>query len=601
MRGWQSIKERRGRARPDKPQQGQASRDTPVEVRSLAMTAPSPTRFLQFCLRVLALATLALVPSAATAQSDASTPVQATLASLLAEGEHPYLPALDLKRYWLQLETVYATSKHTLLWVQNGTATPQALEMLGALRSAENLGLRSADYEANRLAYLLVDHLTTPDITAEAWALFDVGLTAATIAYVHDLHFGRIDPRDAGLALTIEHARLDLAAVTVNLSRLNDPSGLLRGLEPPFLHYELLKKALQRYRELSFEPELTALAAFDARSIKPGDPYAGAPQLRRLLTALGDLPAATSEPSSTAAEIFDADLSAALARFQKRNGLDVDGALGQSTYRALTVPLSSRARQIELTLERWRWLPPKLETPPIIVNIPQFRLFGFRTVEDREADMLTMDVIVGKAFRANQTPVFTEDMKYIVLRPYWEVPYSITTREFLPSIRSNPSYLKHHRLEIVGAAGVPLPATRENIERLATGGLRLRQQPGPQNSLGLAKFMMPNPYNVYLHGTPSQGLFARASRAFSHGCVRVADPVALAEFVLRDDATWTREKIEGAMNGTSPTQVNLKQPIRVFIVYGTAVATEAGQLQFFEDIYGHDARLDALLAASAAR
>jgi murein L,D-transpeptidase YcbB/YkuD len=192
-------------------------------------------------------------------------------------------------------------------------------------------------------------------------------------------------------------------------------------------------------------------------------------------------------------------------------------------------------------------------------------------------------------------------MKYIVFRPYWEVPYSITVRELLPSIRSNPDYLVHQRLEMVGAAGVPLPATPENIEQLATGALRLRQQPGPQNSLGLAKFMLPNIYNVYLHDTPSQGLFARASRAFSHGCVRVADPPGLAQFILRDDATWNREKIEKAMNGEKPTQVNLRQPIRVFIVYGSAVVTEAGVVQFFDDIYGHDARLDSLIAQSRTR
>lgn len=563
------------------------------------MSTLSATRYLARRLRVLALTALAWMPSAGYSQSDAQTPLQATLASLIAEAEHPYLPALDLKRYWPQVENAYAATNQELLWVRNGSVTAQALEMIGTLRAAENLGLRSADYDANRLAYLLADHMATPGVGADMSALFDVGLTAATIAYVHDLHFGRIDPRDAGLALTVEHARLDLAAVTVNLSRLNDLAGLLHGLEPPFVHYELLKAALQRYRELSFDGDLTALPAFDVRSIKPGDRYTGAPQLRRLLTALGDLPASTPAPASDAAEILDADLSAALTHFQKRNGLDVDGALGKSTYRSLTVPLAYRARQIELGLERWRWLPPKLETPPIIVNIPQFRLFAFHTVEDREANMQTMDVIVGKTFRAQQTPVFAEDMKYIVLRPYWEVPYSITMREFLPSIRSNANFLDRNRLEMVGAAGVPLPATPENIERLAAGALRLRQQPGPQNSLGPAKFMMPNPYNVYLHGTPAQGLFAHASRAFSHGCVRVADPVALAQYVLRDDASWTRERIENAMDGKSPTQVNLKRPIRVFIVYGTAVATEAGELRFFEDIYGHDAKLEALLAGRA--
>jgi murein L,D-transpeptidase YcbB/YkuD len=270
--------------------------------------------------------------------------------------------------------------------------------------------------------------------------------------------------------------------------------------------------------------------------------------------------------------------------------------LGKATFAALTTPLAQRVRQIELTLERWRWLPP-FQTPPIIVNIPQFRLFAFRTTEDRVADILQMDVIVGRVFPQMQTPVFEADMRYLVFRPYWDVPYSITNKELLPKIRANPAYLATQHLEIVRGQQDSSPTvapTPENLEALAKGALRLRQLPGEDNALGLVKFIFPNSYNVYLHSTPAHQLFQESRRAFSHGCIRVSDPVALAEHVLKGaPGDWTREKIEATMHeGSSPVRVNLAQPINVLILYGTALATEAGPTMFFDDIYGYDKRLE---------
>jgi murein L,D-transpeptidase YcbB/YkuD len=260
--------------------------------------------------------------------------------------------------------------------------------------------------------------------------------------------------------------------------------------------------------------------------------------------------------------------------------------------------LAKRARQIELTMERWRWLPSELVSAPIIVNIPQFRLFAFESTTDSEAHIRQMDVIVGKAFEATQTPVFTADMSYLIFRPYWEVPYSIAVKEVVPAARSHLAYIDTHQMEIVrggGDSATVMPNTAENVELVAKGALRVRQKPGPNNSLGLVKFMLPNPYNVYLHSTPAQALFAESRRDFSHGCVRVSDPVGLAQYVLRDSPEWTREKIQAAMNGTSSVTVTLKNRIRVFFVYGTALATENGNVLFFDDIYGHDQRLEAAL------
>ena len=260
----------------------------------------------------------------------------------------------------------------------------------------------------------------------------------------------------------------------------------------------------------------------------------GAPALREVLERLEDLPPGSG--GGGADLNYDTHLSAGVAHFQDRHGLKADGALGKSTLAALQAPLERRMRQISLTLERWRWLRP-FKTPPLIVNIPQYRLFAFRTTEDRVADILQMNVIVGRAYANTQTPVFEGAMTYVVLRPYWDIPRSILRNEMLPKIRANPGYLSAQRLEIVNGqsdSSPVVPPTPENIEALAAGRLRIRQQPGEDNALGLAKFMFPNVYNVYLHSTPAHNLFKESVRAFSHGCIRVADPLALATLVLKN-------------------------------------------------------------------
>ena len=262
--------------------------------------------------------------------------------------------------------------------------------------------------------------------------------------------------------------------------------------------------------------------------------------------------------------------------------------------------LAARARKIDLTLERWRWLP-AFASPPIIVNVPEFRLFAFRQITDRAVDILQMDVIVGRTFPRTRTPVFAADMRSVIFRPYWDVPRSIVLREMLSKIRANPGYLASQHLEIVsnGPGAAVLPATAASVQALAVGMARLRQQPGPDNALGLIKFDLPNFHSIYLHSTPAQQLFLRSRRAFSHGCIRVSDPVALAAYVLRDTpGGWTAARIEAAMHGTETRRVRLAKPIRVMILYGTVLAKEDGEVLFFDDLYGQDRRLERLLGLS---
>jgi murein L,D-transpeptidase YcbB/YkuD len=476
-------------------------------------------------------------------------------------------------------------------WFQGTQPTRAAANMLAEMRAAESRGLDSRDYRANELAVAVAT--LSADADAAAIGRLDAAFDAAAARFVADLHAGRVSPRAAGHDLAVPHARLDLQTALAALAATSDTRAVLDDYEPGLRHYRLLKQALQRYRELALEPQLTALPRLGTRSIKPGDSWDGTPALRRLLVALGDLAPGAGPPAADALRL-DPLTVAALRHFQTRHGLESDGAIGARTHAALTRPLADRLRQIELSLERARWLPPRLDSPPIIVNIPQFKLFAFYTTEDREDAMLQMDVIVGRTAETQRTPVFAADMRYVVMRPYWDVPPSIVRKEFLDRLRADPGWVSRNGYEIVAGPGddarVVTP-TAEAVEALAVGALRLRQQPGPQNALGLTKFMFPNRHNVYLHGTPAQSLFALPRRTFSHGCIRVADPVRLAQYVLRDDPRWTREAIVAAQQGSAPQRINLETPIRVMVLYATALAAESGDVLFFEDIYGHDDKL----------
>jgi murein L,D-transpeptidase YcbB/YkuD len=375
--------------------------------------------------------------------------------------------------------------------------------------------------------------------------------------------------------------------LTLPLAAAEPPPPAPEPASPQLLrHYLLLEQALVNYQELASRPELTRLPPLPRRSLQPGEPYAGAVELRVLLTALGDLPIPRELEGPP--DILDETLVAALKNFQQRHGLTPDGVLGQGTWRALTTPLASRVKQIERTLARWRSLPPNPHRRAIFVNIPRFRLYAVDGMQEREADWLQLDVVVGKAIEQLRTPTFSADMTYVVFRPYWEVPRSIAVKEMLPAARRDAGYFERHNYEVVDGSGRLVTSPGARLEGLASGTMRVRQRPGESNSLGTVKFMLPNPHNVYLHDTPAKTLFSQVSRAYSHGCIRVSDPAALARWVFRDDAQWPPERIAAAMQGTQTMTVNLTEPIRVYIVYGTAIAREDGNVLFLPDLYNLD-------------
>ena len=476
------------------------------------------------------------------------------------------------------------------LWHREGALTPAGRALLAQLAAADERGLNPADYDVQTLQALATAH------DAASQATLDRRLSQAAVLLATHLQRGRVTPAAAGYQLPLPAPAEDPVATLLALSGSTDLPAALDGFEPHYNHYHLLKQALAQYRQLAALPPLPALPALPMRSVKPGETYAGADALRARLARLGDLPAAQASSSGT---VLDEVLAAALARFQGRHGLQPDGVLGAGTLAALQVPLTDRVRQLHLSMERARWLP-RPSGPFILVNIPQFRLYAFRGPGDSEQHMLAMNVIVGRTFPSHNTPVFMADMRYVVFRPYWDVPPSIARNEILPKLRERLAWGGEQDYELVRGQSDSSqvvawePAALDALQR---GELRVRQKPGARNALGRVKFMFPNPYNVYLHSTPAQSLFARSERAFSHGCVRVEDPQALGEFVFAAESGWNAARVADRLQAQGgPERVNLSRSLRVIIFYATAIAAEDGRILFLPDLYRHDQRLTRLLA-----
>jgi murein L,D-transpeptidase YcbB/YkuD len=510
-------------------------------------------------------------------------------------------PLVDGREAWLgqrsrdersDLQGLYASVDAPLWFDSAGMPTPNVRDALAVLRQAADEGLDPADYQADRLTRL-TPRAGTPAPDAPERARLDVALSASVLRYLRDVHLGRVDPQTVGFRLDAPRDPHDFPSLLRDALAGGRVADLVDDLRPPLAQYRLLRTMLPRFRSLAADPVLSGSAPL-AEPIHPGDESDAVGVLRNVLIALGDLAAAAPTTGR-----YDGPIVAAVQRFQRRHGLDADGIVGTRTIAALRVPAASRVRQIELALERLRWLPDLRDDRLLALNIPMFRLWAWERVPPT-GQPLAMNVIVGRALR-NQTPIFDEEMREVVFRPYWNVPRSILLNEVLPAIQRNPAYLRRENMEIVrgpGDAAPRVPLSAEALEGLRRGTLRVRQRPGPNNALGLIKFVFPNRESVYMHGTPAQTLFARSRRDFSHGCVRVEDPVALAEWVLRDRPEWTRDAILNAMQGTRTIDVPLPRPIQVILFYTTAVVLpEDGTIHFVDDIYRHDARLDRALDA----
>ena len=526
----------------------------------------------------------------------AAAEVRTAIERLILNASDVSLELTDSERD--RLKTLYQSGAYASLWTdRRARPTGPAREVLALMNGAADDGLDPADYDTAKLGRAAAA-LAGAAPSAESAALFDVRMSAAWLRYLRHLHAGRIDPREIGFRVESAPDDHDYATLVGGAVATNRIAHTATALTPQLGAYDALRASLRRYRALAAEPTLTKLPAA-AKSVHPGERYAGVAGLYRLLLALGDLPAKTRHPDD--ADRYEGALVQGVIRFQIRHGLAADGVLGARTLEAMNTPLGWRVRQIELGLERLRWLPHAGEDRLVLVNIPMFRLWAWDAIQRGGGPAVSSDVIVGRAFRT-RTPLFVEDLREVIFRPYWNIPASILRNEILPQVRRDPGYLARNDMEIVPAGGGPaVPPTPENIARLGRA-LALRQRPGPRNSLGLVKFVFPNQESVYMHDTPAQALFSRTRRDFSHGCVRVRDPVALAEWALSGTAGWTRDRIGATMLGQETVRVAVVRPTHVVLFYTTAfVWPEDGTLRFADDIYDHDGTLDrALLRAGSA-
>jgi murein L,D-transpeptidase YcbB/YkuD len=541
------------------------------------------------CIALVTLS-LCLLASAQTITVPPATPVARALEPLVEASRLDELRWPDFTDYRKHLRNFYAPRGYEPAWVANGKPTPQALAVISILDAADAKGINAVDYDATRWPERIA---ALPRATAEQTARFDLALSASLMRYISDLHIGRINPRNLRFELDIETKKYYLPKLLDEIRAASDPRTILDTIEPPYDEYKRLQAALATYRRLAAEAGTETPLPAPAKSLKPGDAYSALPQLAKRLQRVGDL----APDAKVDAAAYGGALVDAVKRFQSRHGLEADGVINARTIKQLNVPLGVRARQIEWALERWRWAPTDFERPPIVVNIPEFVLRAWS--DQRGKSAMTMRVVVGQTL-SHQTPVFEAAMRYVVFRPYWNVPPTIQSHELVPHAAKDADYLERNGYELVNADGKPLASARVDaatLSRLRSYDLSIRQKPGPNNALGLVKFMFPNQNNVYLHSTPSQTLFSRSRRDFSHGCVRVEDPTALAAWVLREQPQWTTEKIKAAMNGKGESQVNLKSPIPVLIIYTTATVDDGGVVHFFDDIYGHDATLQNALAA----
>jgi murein L,D-transpeptidase YcbB/YkuD len=373
-------------------------------------------------------------------------------------------------------------------------------------------------------------------------------------------------------------------------------AGLLPGQAPeesslvPMDEYARAQNALERYRVLAAEDD-GALLPETPKPVEPGDRYDGVPRLIRLLARLGDL---SGDAMSAHTDLYQGNLVRAVQRFQHRHGLEPHGRIDKLTLAQLNTPLGFRVHQLELALERWRRRPYDPARPAIVLNLPEFRLRAFR---ENRLD-LEMKIVVGQA-PEHKTPLLSSELESVIFRPYWNVPLSIQRDELVPEIVKNPSFLSAQHFQITAQDGVIEDALSDDImSQLRSGSLRLRQAPGPGNVLGLVKFVFPNDYQVYMHATSEPWLFARPRRDLSHGCIRVEGAADLAEWVLREESGWPRDRIVKAMHGSESLEVKLIRPIQVVTMYVTAVAFDNGEVHFFDDVYGEDEALERRLAAS---
>lgn len=481
---------------------------------------------------------------------------------------------------WKLMQAIYRDRSYSPLWLDRQTPRQQTRDLLDAVTRADEQGLRIRDYDLSGLRAALDSAYHKGRTTERELAALDLRLSALYLEYGHDLLAGRLDPAVVDSGWYIITRRRTVDSTLQAAARGKDFPAMVAPLVPHQKEYGELLAGLKSYRQAA---AMGGWPQVPGSGLKPGTRGPAVSALRTRLSATGDL-------SDAAGDVYDASVGAGVRRFQARHGIDTSGTVDRATLDALNVPVDRRIRQIEINLDRLRWLPNEFGERYVLVNIPAFTLHAF----DAGHEVLTMRVVVGSEY-GHATPVFADTLRYVVFRPYWNVPKDIVAKEILPRMQDDRNYLAHHHYEVVrGEKGQedrvvdPKSIDWHDVDT-AKMNFRVRQQPGDDNSLGLVKFMFPNQFDIYMHDTPARSLFGRNARALSHGCIRLERPDQFAEYVFEGDDAWGGDSIQQAMHADSSRTVSVKRGLPVYIVYLTAFSSN-GQLQFRDDLYGADAR-----------
>ena len=497
------------------------------------------------------------------------------------------------------VSSFYDNRDFTLAWSKDGKPTTQATSLMQAFSNAAQRGLTPADYDAERWQSR-VDALSSDS----GKVTFDTAMTVNAMRFLNAIHMGRTDPKYFAFGIDASSKQLDLPTVLdQQIASASNVDTALTALEPQSAQYKALREQLPHYMLLAAQDHTDTLPqGSSTAAVTVTRSYPALQTLEQKLQLFGDLqgadaPAqpenATAQPDSATAQAEPdiATLTDALKHFQHRHGLVEDGKLSHDTVAALNVPMSVRLNEIDDAMERWRWLPDLYQKPAILVNLPEFVLRAF----DGDTQEFNMRVVVGQSKEdEHHTPMIAQQMKYLVLRPYWNLPPSIAKKEIVGHMESDPGYLSSHNFETVNSKGEEVPASVSAVEHST---VMVREKPGPKNSLGLVKFMFPNPFNVYLHDTNAHYLFVRNRRDYSHGCVRVQDPPKLAEWLLRDNPKWDADSIQQTMNDDTILNKTVSlggKSVPVLLFYGTAYMDD-GEMHFYKDLYGYDEDLEKTL------
>ncbi len=481
---------------------------------------------------------------------------------------------------WKHAVKLYAEYGGYPIWLDgDGLRERRTKTLMTALLNADADALALDAYPLDDLHRLLATLLKARRPSADLLGDVDVVLTATYVALGQDLLTGQVDPSRVSQDWHIKATPAQVDSALGRFLRDTRFDITMTQMRPEYLEYKDLQKQLTRFRQIVAKGGWDSVP--EGKALKPGDATSAErlTALRDRLRVEGyDINASivsTKNKGTTTTAVYDHALAAAVAQFQREHGIAVDSALGKETAQALNVPALFRLGQIAANMERYRWMPRSLGDRYVFVNVPSFRLDAY---EDGKP-VMNMKVIVGAEYEDKNTPVFSDSMQYVVFRPYWNATDSIAAKELWPKVEADPTFLDRNDYEIVTESGKQ----------------RIRQKPGDKNALGLVKFMFPNSFDIYMHDTPEDQLFAKDVRAFSHGCIRLEKPEEMARWVLG----WTPEQVKNAMeNDPDDRRVTLKQKVPVYIVYFTTFIRD-GRLYFGNDLYGRDGRLVAAVKNGA--